>query len=310
MRDNDMVLHENMNAVVSDVKALSILSKLLQGKDGVTSTKKNEATMESVLRQLSTALLSTQKNNLDTPSYATKKQTETYVIRNNINSLEFFSTEGNDIDTYSPMSTDSEPCDSDDQPEPQLDYEEELLSRRIYYDQYKNSEATTPKAKKNSVPASASTPLASSTMMKDCSKSALRNNRGSKNRSNPIASSTMMEDLIDEVQHQHHGTCAANTGSVVTWSIDNSIKTALLEDFYNIYFDSEGTSTDFYNRNGHLPRSSTCINLCKMTDNQSRNNNCQKKNSKCRQPVSKLLIFIRGIKRNLTRRTSSTNNRR
>ncbi|VDI14631.1 Hypothetical predicted protein [Mytilus galloprovincialis] len=285
MRDNDILLQDNLDTVVSGVKALSILSKILQETDGGHSIKKDNATMESVLREFSTALLSSQKNNLDTPCHATKKQTKSYNLQNNSYSSECCSTEGNDNDISLLILTDSESRDKDDQSEPELDYEEELLSRRIYYDQYENSEATTPKAKRNSIPASVSTPLASSTMIDDCSKSALRNNRRRTKRSNPIISSTMMEDLIDEVQKQHHETCAANTGSVVTWSIDNSIKTESLEDFYNIFSDLE-------------------------TENQSRNNNCQKKNSKCKQSVSKLLMFIKGIKRNLTRKTSSMNNRR
>ncbi|CAC5417949.1 unnamed protein product [Mytilus coruscus] len=334
-----MLLQENLNTVVSGVDALSILSKIVQGKVGEPSLEKDDAAMGTVLRHLSAALLSSQKNNLDTSSLATKKQTETDFIPNNINSSECFSIDANDIDT---SSTDLNPCDSDDQSEPEIDYEEELLSRMLYYGQYENSDAVIPPAKTNSVPASSSTPLASSTMIEDCSESALRNNSRRENRSTPLAASTMMEDLIADVQQQTQVT--TSSGSIVIWSIDNSTNTASLKEYYNRYFDvdsndsysetdttgmstrfsstfnsddsfssdedSEVTSSDFWNRNGHLPRTSTSANLNEMTNNPSPLNNCQKKNSKSKQPVSKLLFFIRGIKRNITRRTSSKDNSR
>ncbi|CAC5372540.1 unnamed protein product [Mytilus coruscus] len=342
MKDN-MLLQENLNTVVSGVDALSILSKIVQGKTGEPSLEKDEVVMETVLKHLSAALLSSQKNNLDTPSHATKKQTQTDFIRNNINLTECVSTDGNDYDTSLPMSTDSEPCDSDDQSEPEIDYEKELLSRMLYYGQYENSEAAAhPADKLNSIPVSSSTPLASSTMMKDCSESTLRNNRRRKNRSTPLASSTMMEDLIADIQQQNQETGSANPGSIVTWSIDNSTNTASLKEYYNRYYgvdsndsysdsdttgmstrlsskfnfsfssddDSEVTSSDFWNRNGHLPRTSTSVNLNEMTNNPSPLKNCKKKTTKSKQPVSKLLIFIRGIKKNITRRTSSKDNSR
>ncbi|XP_052065847.1 uncharacterized protein LOC127705561 [Mytilus californianus] len=184
------------------------------------------------------------------------------------------------------MSTDLEPCDSDDQSEPEIDYEEELLSRILYYGQYENSEAAVPPAKTISVPPSSSTPLASSTMIEDCSESILRNNRSRKNRSTPLASSTMMEDLIADIQQHNQET--TSSGSIMTWSIDNSTNTASLKEHYHRYFnvdsnnsysdsdttgmsarlsstfnsddsfssddDSEVTSSEFWNRNRHLPR--------------------------------------------------------
>ncbi|CAC5386991.1 unnamed protein product [Mytilus coruscus] len=108
--------------------------------------------MESALTPLSVALLSIQKNNLDTSSHATTKHSETDVIRNNINSTECFSIDENNIVTSSPMSTDSEPYDSDDQSKPDIVYEEELPSRRIYNGQRRKNQ---------------STPLASATMLED-----------------------------------------------------------------------------------------------------------------------------------------------
>ena len=295
--------------------------------------------MGTVLRHLSAALLSSQKNNLDTSSHATKEQTETDFIRNNINSSECFSIDANDINT---TCTELEPCDSHDQSEPEVDYEEELLSRMLYYGQYENSEAAVLPAKTNSVPASSSTPLASSTMIEDCSESTLRNNRRHKNRSTPLASSTMMEDLIADIQQQNQKT--DSSGSIVTWSIDNSTNTASLKEYYHRYFgvdsndsysesdptgistrlsstlnaddsfssedDSEVTSSDFWNRNRYLPRTSTSVNLNEMTNDPSPLKNGQKKTTKSKQPVSKLLFFIRGIKRNITKRTSSKDNSR
>ncbi|CAC5388349.1 unnamed protein product [Mytilus coruscus] len=268
--------------------------------------------MQTVLRHLSAALFSSKKNNLDTSSHATKKQTKTDVVRNNINSTECFSTDGNDNDTISQMSTDSEPCDSDDQSEPEIDYEEELLSRMLYYGQFENLEAAATPAKKDSVAASSSTPLASSTMIEDCSESTLRNNRRRKNRSTPLASSTMMEDLVADIQQQTQVT--TSSGSIVTWSIDNSTNTASLKEYYNRYFgvdsndsysetdttgmstrlsstfnsddsfssddDSEVTSSEFWNRNRHFPRTSTSDNLNEMTNNPSPLKNSQKKTPK------------------------------
>ncbi|CAC5417950.1 unnamed protein product [Mytilus coruscus] len=339
-----MLLQENLNTIVAGVDALSILSKIVQGKVGEPSLEKDAVIMETVLRHLSAAFLSSQKNDLDTSSLAAKKQTETGVFRNNIDSSYCFSIDANDIDTTSLMATDLEPCDSDDQSEPEIDYEEELLSRMLYYGQFENSEAEATSAKKNSVPASTATPLASSTMIEDCSESTLRNNGRRKNRSTPLASSTMMEDLIADIQQQNQETRATNPESIVTWSIENSTNTASLKEYYNRYFgvdsndsysesdttgmssrlsstfnsndsfssdkDSELTSSDFWNRNGHLPRTSTSANLNEMTNNPSPLNNCQKKKSNSKQPLSKLLFFIRGIKRNITRRTSSKDNSR
>ncbi|CAC5372554.1 unnamed protein product [Mytilus coruscus] len=336
-----MLLQENLNTVVSGEDALSILSKIVQGKAGEPSLEKDDVAIGTVLRHLSAALLSSQRNNLDTSSLAAKKQTDTDFIRNNINSSECFSIDANDIDT---SSTDLEPCDSDDQSEPEIDYEEELLSRMLYYGQYENSETAVPPAKTISVPASSSTPLASSTMIEDCSESTLRNNRRRKNRSTPLASSTTMKDLIEDIQQQNQETRAANHGSIVTWSIENSANTASLKEYYNRYFgdysndsysdsdttgmsarlsstfkfddsfssddDSEVTSSDSWNRYRHLPRTSTTANLNEMTANQSPLKNCQKKNSKSRQPVAKLLFFIRSIKKNITRKTSSKDNSR
>ncbi|XP_076116799.1 uncharacterized protein LOC143084275 [Mytilus galloprovincialis] len=334
MKDN-MLVQENLNTVVSGVDALSILSKIVQGKE--PSLKKDDLAMETVLRHLSAALLSSQKNNLDTSSHATKKQTETDVVRNNINSTECFSTDTNDNDSVSQMSTDLEPCDSDDQSELEIDYEDELLSRMLYYGQFENLETPATPAKKNSIPASSSTPLASSTMIENCLASTLRNNRRRKNWSTPLASSTMMEDLIADIQQQNQET--TSSGSIVTWSIDNSTNTASLKEYYHRYFgvdskdsdsksdttdmstrlsstfnaddsfssddDSEVTSSDYWNGNHHYPRTSTSVNLNKMTNDPSPLKNGQKKTSKSKQPVSKLLFFIRGIKRNLTRKTSS-----
>ncbi|CAC5372539.1 unnamed protein product [Mytilus coruscus] len=328
-----MLLQENLNTIVSGEDALSILSKIVIGKARASSLEKDDVAMGTVLRHLSAALLSSQKNNLDTSSLAAKKQTATDFIRNNIDLSECFSIDANDIDTSS-----TEPCDSDDQSEPEIDYEEELLSRMLYYGQYENSEAAAPPAEKNSVPAASSTPLASSTMIEDRYESTLRNNRRRKNRSTPLASSTMIEDLIADIQQQNQETRATNPGSIVTWSIDNSTNTATLKEYYNRYFgvdsndsysestrlsstfnsndsfssdeDSEVTSSDFWNRNGHLPRTSTSANLNEMTNNTSPLNNCHKKNANSKQPLSKLLFFIRGIKKNITRRTSSKDNSR
>ncbi|VDH92772.1 Hypothetical predicted protein [Mytilus galloprovincialis] len=315
------------------------MARNVQGKVGEPLLEKDEVAIGTVLRHLSAALLSSQKNNLDTSSLAVKKQTETDFIPNNINSSECFSINANDINT---TSSDLDPCDSDDQSEPEIDYEEELLSRMLYYGQYENSEAAAPKAEKHSAPAPSSTPLASSTMIEDCSESTIRNNRRRKNRSTPLASSTMMEDLIADIKEQNQET--TSSGSIVTWSIDNSTNTASLKEYYHRYFgvdsnnscsdsDTTGMSTrlsstlnsedsfssdddsdispsDFWNRNGHLPRTSTSVDLNKITNNTAPLKTCQKKNSKGRQPVSKLLFFIRGIKKNITRKTSSKDNSR
>ncbi|VDI19946.1 Hypothetical predicted protein [Mytilus galloprovincialis] len=334
MKDN-MLLQENLNTVVSGVDALSILSKIVQGKE--PSLDKDDVAMGTVLIHLSAALLSSQKNNLDTSSHATKELTQKDVIRNNINSSECFSTDANDNDTIFQMSTDSEPFDSDDQSEPEIGYEEELLSRMLYYGQFENLEAAATPAKTNSVQTSSCTPLASSTMIEDCSESTLRNNRRRKNRSTPLASSTMMEDLIADIKQQNQET--DSSGSIITWSIDNSINTASLKEYYHRYFgvdsndsdsesdttdmstrlsstfnaddsfssddDSEVTSSDYWNGNHHYPRTSTSVNLNEMTNDPSPLKNGQKKTTKSKQPVSKLLFFIRGIKRNITRKTSS-----
>ncbi|CAG2249942.1 unnamed protein product [Mytilus edulis] len=246
MKDN-MLLQENLNTVVSGVDALSILSKIVQGKE--PSLVKDDVTMGTVLRHLSAALLSSQKNDLDTSSHAAKEQTRTDIIRYNINSTECFSIDANDNDTISQMSTDSEPCDSDDQPELEIDYEEELLSRMLYYGQLKNSEVPRTPTESISVPVSSSTPLASSTMIEDCSESTIRNNRRRKSRSTPLASSTMMEDLIADIKEQNQE--PTSSGSIVTWSIDNSTNTASLKEYYHRYFgvdsndsDSESDTTD------------------------------------------------------------------
>ncbi|CAG2253476.1 unnamed protein product [Mytilus edulis] len=334
-----MLLQENLNTLVSGVDALSILSKIVQGKVGEPLLEKDDVAMGTVLRHISAALLSSQKNNLDTSSHAVKKQTETDFIPNNINSSECFSINANDINT---TSSDLEPCDSDDQSELEIDYEEELLSRMLYYGQYENSEAAAPKAEKHSAPAPSSTPLASSTMIEDCSESTIRNNRRRKSRSTPLASSTMMEDLIADIKEQNQET--TSSGSIVTWSIDNSTNTASLKEYYHRYFgvdsndsysesdttdmstrlsstfnaddsfssddDSDISPSEFWNRNRHLPRTSTSVDLNKITNNPAPLKTCQKKNSKGRQPVSKLLFFIRGIKRNITRKTSSKDSSR
>lgn len=187
-----------------------------------------------VLHQLSEVVLSVQENNLNI-SKTTKDHEYQIAVPHNIS----YSADGNDIDLGddSPMSIDSESCDSDDQSEPDMDYQKELLSRMMYYGKYENSEISTPISKKLEVLAVESTPLASSTMIKDCSKSMMRNNTRRKDRSTPLASSTMMEDLLAEIEANHPEEATTTDGSILTWSLDDSTETNSLQQYYNRHFD-------------------------------------------------------------------------
>lgn len=258
------------------------------------------------LHQLSEVFLSVQKNNLDI-SKKTKDHNYQTTVSHNIR----YSTDGNDInsDDESPISIDSESCDSDDQPEPDMDYQKELLSRMMYYGEYENSEISTPISKKPEVPAGESTPLASSTMIKDCSKSMVRNNTRRKNRSTPLASSTMMEDLLADIEANHPEEQTTTDGSILTWSIDDSTETKSLQQYYKRHFDvssydwstsdgelstgfwtgtdadlstifstsdnlfstydSEMTSSEIYNSNCKFPRTSTSCDLLRNTGSKA-----------------------------------------
>lgn len=291
--------------------------------------------VSDILRHLSSALLSTERNNLDSCNQVTS--TSSIPVQNNINCTEYFSTDGNLSSDVSPMSTDSESCDSES--EADMDYQEELLSRMRYYGQYENSMPSTPSKKPHlSAPISNSTPEASSTMIEDCTQSMLRNNQRRKSRSEPLASSTMMEDLLAEVQCQ---TESDSDQSFVVWSIENT-ETASLKYYYNRYFglhesdlsdsdsseselstglwmhtkadlstlfnaddsftlssDSEIMAFDMLNGNGTLPRTSTCTDLEKAAAGKK-----EKKKSKGKLPGTKLWWMIRSIKKSLTKKTT------
>lgn len=295
------------------------------------------------LHQLSEVFLSVQKNNLNI-----SKKTNDHNYQTTVSHNISYSTDGNDIDSVddSPILIDSESCDSDDQSEPDMDYQKELLSRMMYYGEYENSEISTSISKKPEVPADESTPLASSTMVKDCSKSMVRNNTRRKDRSTPLASSTMMEDLLAEIEANQPEEQTTTDGSILTWSIDDNTETNSLQQYYKRHFDvssydwstsdcelstgfwmgtdadlstsdsltstydSEITSTEIYNSNCKFPRTSTSCDLLRNTGNKAANDvDEQKKRQNGKQPISRLLFLIRTIKKNLTKKRPSKSRR-